>query len=270
MFEKTPIQCEVVLKIECITCSKSSTTSRDKSQMECQTDQSHCMYLLVVYSPYRFNCETICFFTNYERALGEKLKLQEKIDAHEIKQKNYWKGRVWYPGPQVEYGNPKAEVVQVTCKSVGKVNPLYQDIVKNVEHKKPLASIPSSGRGCWFDYLKKQKIVYDNKKGAIVESVPHHHEDTSKQKETKATQTMPTTMWIVIDFFMDEHYEKSQIVGLFADPQEAHDVQGKVLASYGMDDLVLSTYSDDHFVELCGLGFEDSIDPEEPNHRWSK
>jgi hypothetical protein len=188
----------------------------------------------------------VCWFTNYERAISEKAKLQEKIDLYQVKQKEYWKGRVWYPEPLPEYGNPLAEVVTIRYDDIDKVNPKYLDIIEKFNIKTPLNALPSTGYRCWFDFLKEQKQVFD--------------------KTTSSEKKFPP-MYLVVDFCLGGDYVNSKIIGLFADPETAYNVQSKVLASYGMD-IEFGTYDDKHYVPLYGYTNNNSIDPDEPDYKW--
>ena len=215
--------------------------------MDVEIDISKDLYLLIVFAPYVRPCETVCFFSNYERAITEKVKLQEKIDIYQAKEKEYWKGRVWYPEPPPNYGNPIAEVVTIRYEDIDKVHPKYQDTIKNFEVKTPLNATPSTGSGCWFDFLKQQKKVFD---------------DDMKQTPTKLLR-----MCLVIDFCLNEEYVNSKIIGLFTDPEAAYNVQSKVLSAYGMD-ILFGTYDDKHYVPLYGYINNNCIDPDEPYYKW--
>jgi hypothetical protein len=234
---------------------------------QCQTVQTEQrdLYLMIVYSPYVSYAETVCFFTDYERALDEQTKLQVKIDAYQQKEKEYWKGRVWFPEPPPVYGNPTVEIVKLVYADIDKVNPKYADVVQNVKNNKSLDSCPSTGTGCWFDFLKDQKKVFDDKVGTVVETEPSDNDDNVA---TKGIQTMFPAFYLVIDYILEDHYRKSQVVGIFSDPQLAHSVQGKVLASYGMD-IVFSTIGDEHYVSLNAFMSDKCFDPETPYYKWS-
>lgn len=231
----------------------------------CQTVQTD-LYLMVVYSPYLSYAETVCFFSDYERALDEQAKLQVKVDAYQQKEKEYWKGRVWYPEPPPVYGNPTVEIVKLAYADIDKVNPLYVDTVANVKTNKSLDSCPTTGRGCWFDFLKDQKKAVDDKVGAVVETEPPS--DNDDNVATKGTQTMYPAIYLVIDFILQENYRESQVVGVFSDPQLAHSVQGKVLASYGMD-IEWSTIGEEHYVALYAYINDKCFDPETPYYARS-
>lgn len=238
------------------------------NNMACQTDiNSDCLYHMVVFSHNYVYCENITFFTRYERAMKEKVKLQEKIDTYQTKEKEYWKGRVHYPEcePQAEYNNPMVEIIKVMYRDFDKVSQEYIDAFEKHISKNHLMSISSSGKGCWFDYLKSAKKGYDNKSGAIVENV---EDITFSNQNNKVTQTMFPAMYVVTDFYLGQEYYKSRIIGIFSDPQVAHDVQGRILASYGMDQM-FSCINDKHHVELCAFVNNDCIDPDEPKYRWS-
>jgi hypothetical protein len=213
--------------------------------------QSDNLYLLIVFSPYLTYCESVCFFTNYERAITEKAKLQEKIELYQAKQKEYWKGRVWYPEPLPVYGNPLAEVVTIRYEDLDKVNPKYLDTIKEFNIKTPLNTLPSTGYSCWFDFLKEQKKVFDE----------------SVSNDMLQTKRRFPPMYLVVDFCLESDYVNSRIIGLFADPETAYNVQSKVLASYGMD-VVFSTYDDKHYVPLYGYTDGTIIDSDEPYYRY--
>jgi hypothetical protein len=214
--------------------------------MDVQIDISQDLYLLIVFAPSVTYCETGSFFTNYERAITEKLKLQEKIDLYQAKEKEYWKGRVFYPEPPPEYGNPIAEVVTIRYEDIDKVNPKYQHINEKFNIKTPLNTTPTTGHRCWFDFLKEQKQVFDEK----------------SERFSKFPR-----LFLVIDYCFGGDYVNSKIVGLFTDPEIAYNVQSKVLASYGMD-VVFGTYDDKHYVPLYGYVDDKCIDPDEPYYRW--
>ncbi len=226
--------------------------------MDTQTDNGDCLYLLTVYSHCVSYADSVCFFTDYERAVSVKTELQEKIDARMIEQKEYWKDRCWVNPEYVkEYGNPLAVVVKVPYSEFDKVTQEYKDVVINTTNPRPLKELPSSGPGCWFDFLKSGKKEYDEKTGALCESVDAHNADT----KTKGTQTKSHVLYVVTDFYMDENYSNSKVVGVFTDPELAQDAQAKVGASYGLD-VVYGTWDDKHFVELVGLDYK-YIDPKE-------
>lgn len=209
------------------------------------------LYLLIVFAPYVAYCETVCFFTNIERAITEKVKLQEKIDIYQAKQKEYWKGRVWYPEPPPKYGNPIAEVVTIRYEDIDKVNQKYQGVIENLTIKTPLDMTPSTGSGCWFDFLKEQKKVFN-------ETISNN---------VKQTQTKFPRMYLVIDFCLQGEYVNSKVIGLFTDPETAYNVQSTVLSSYGMD-VVFGTYDDKHYIPLYGYIDDTSIDPDEAYYKW--
>lgn len=210
--------------------------------MDSQIDEG---YLLVVYAPYLCYCEYVCFYTNYEQAIKEKLKLQEKINVYQEIEKEHWKGRVWYPEPKPEYGNPKVEVVSIKYDEFNKVNLSYLDVIKKYNITTPLDKTPSTGTGCWFNFLKDQKQMFD--------------------KQSSKQSFFP--MYLVIDFFLKEEYTNSTIVGFFRDPEMAYNVQSKVLSSYGMD-VVFGTYDEKHYVSLYGCIDDTNINPEEPYYKW--
>lgn len=200
------------------------------------------LYHVAVFGPYATNAENLGFFTSYERAVSEKAKLQEKIDAFELRDKEYWKGRIWSAKPSPEYGNPTVEIVKVMVEDIdtGKVHPDYVDAVAKYENRRPLASLPSSGKGCWFDFLREQKKVFDEGDDGVFRP-----------------------MYVVTDFFLEKDYRKSQVVGVFRDPELAHDVQGKVLAMYSIGVECDTTMNGEHYVGLCAFTKSDEIDPEE-------
>lgn len=226
--------------------------------METQTDNGDCLYLLTVYGHSVTYVDSVCFFTDYERANSIKTQLQEKVDAYLIEQKEYWKDRCWLNPKYVkDYGNPTVVVVKVPYSELDKVTPGYADIMKNCTNPRPLKELPSSGHGCWFDHLKSAKNKYDEKTGALCETFDAHNADT----KTKCTQTRNTTLYVVTDFYIDEDYMNSKIVGVFEDPELAQEAQAKVGKSYGLD-VVHSTWGEKNFVELIGLD-DKNIDPEE-------
>lgn len=233
--------------------------------METQTDNGDCLYLLTVFSCSVCYVDSICFFTNFERANNIKMQLQEKIDAYIVKQKNYWKDRYWVNPKYVkEDGNPTAIVVKVPYSKLDKVTHEYVDIVKNYTNSRPLKDIPSSGTGCWFDYMKTAKKEYDKKTGASCENFDAHNAVT----KTKCTQTRNSTLYVVTDFYIDEDYMNSKVVGVFVDPELAQDAQAKVGKYYGLD-VVHSTWGEKHFIELIGLDGT-NIDPEEVHYHRMK
>lgn len=224
------------------------TTSGDyyiTVKMEHKIDEA---YLLIVFGPYVCYCEYVCLYTDYEQAIIEKVKLQEKIDVYQTNQKDYWKGRVWYPEPKPEYGNPKVEVVTIKYDDFNKVNSLYIDIIDKNNITTPLDKTPSTGFDCWFDFLKDQKKEFD------------------KQSSDTITRTF-YPMYLVIDFFLIEDYANSKVIGCFTDPETAYNVQSKVLASYGMD-IVTETYDDKHYVPLYGCIDDTNFNPEKPYYKW--
>jgi len=228
--------------------------------MDTQTENGDCLYLLTVFSHSVCYADSVCFFTDYERAVTVKTQLQDRIDAHLIEQKEYWKNRCWVNPKYVkDYGNPIAVVVKVSYSELNKVTPEYVELVKNYTNPRPLKEIPSSGPGCWFDYLKSEKKEYDEKTGAVCESFDAHNAET--KNKSKGTQTRFPALYVVTDYFMDENYKNSKLIGVFTDPELAQDAQAKVGMIYGLD-VVYSTYSDKNFVELIGLD-DKSIDPEE-------
>lgn len=228
--------------------------------MESQTNNGDCLYLLTVFSHSLSYADSVCFFTDYQRAVSIKTKLQEKIDSYMIEQKEYWKDRCFVNPEYVkEYGNPTAVVVRIPFDELDQVSRKYADIVKNQVNPRPLKELPSSGPGCWFDYLKSAKKDHDDKAGALCESINNAHKAHTK---TKGTQTRPSTLYVVTDFHMDEDFLNSKIIGVFTDPELAQDAQSKVGASYGMD-VVFSTWSEKHFVELVGL---EDVDPKEVDY----
>lgn len=200
------------------------------------------LYLLIVFSPYICYCESVCFFTNDVCANKEKRKLQKKIDIYQAKEKEYWKERVYYPVSPPQYTNPKAEIVKVKSEDIDRINPLYIDIINNYDIKTPLDKTPSTGKGCWFDFLKNQKKEYGKR-------------------------TTERALYPVIDYFLKEKYLDSQVVGVFTNPETAYNVQSKILTSYGMN-IVYSTYDDKHYVSLYGYIGDKYIDPEEPYYKW--
>lgn len=212
--------------------------------MDIEKETAKDLYFLVVFSPYLAYCESVCFFTNYERAIVEKIKLQEKIDIYQAKQKEYWKGRVWYAEPPPQYDNPKAEVITIKYEDIDTVNPLYIDISETYNTKTALDETPSTGYGCWFDFLKDQK-----------------------KQLSKRTEGSQQALYPVVHYCLREKYLDSQVVGVFTDPETAYNVQSKILLSYGMD-VVFSTYDDKHYVCLYGYIDDKHIDPEEPYYKW--
>ena len=223
--------------------------------METQTDNGDCLYLLTVFSHSVSYADSVCFFTNYDRAINVKTELQEKIDAYMIEQKEYWKGRVWVNPKYVrDYkGHPTAVVLKVPYSELDQVTPEYRDIVEGIDNPRPLKELPSTGRGCWFDFLKSEKKGYDEKIGAICESF---------DALNKGTQTRFPALYVVTDYFINNDYLNSKLVGVFTDPALAQDAQAKVGANYGLD-VVFGTWGDNHFVELAGFADDKQIDPEE-------
>lgn len=212
--------------------------------MDSENNKSKDLHLLIVFSPYLSYCESVCFFTDYERAIVEKSKLQEKIDIYQIKQKEYWKDRVIYTHEFPEYDNPQATVITIKSNDIDVINPLYKDIIENYHITIPLDETPSTGNGCWFDFLKEQKKEFSNRIG-----------------ETNQA------MYLVVDFMLKENFKNSQVVGVFRNPETAYNIQSKVLLSYGMD-VVFSTIDDKHYVSLHGYIDDKAIDPEEPYYKW--
>ena len=223
--------------------------------METQTDNGDCLYLLAVFSHSVSYADSVCFFTDYERAVSVKTRLQEKIDAYMIEQKEYWKDRIWVNPEYVKdyTGNPTATVLKILCSEFDKVTPEYKDIVESIENPRPLKELPSSGRGCWFDFLKSEKQQYDEKSGALCEIFDAHN---------KGTQTRFPALYVVTDYFINNDYLNSKLVGVFTDPALAQDAQAKVGAKYGLD-VVFGTWNENHFVELVGFANDKQIDPEE-------
>lgn len=228
--------------------------------METQTDNGDCLYLLTVYSHCVYYADTVCFFTDYERVVSVKTKLQEKIDAHIIQQKKYWKDRCWVnPNYVRDYGNPIVVVVPVPYSELDEVQPEYRDIVEKYKNERPLKEIPSSGPGCWFDHLKRAKKEYDEKTGALCQLLDDN---------CATTQTRLHELYVVTNFYMDENYSNSKLIGVFNDPEMAQEAQAKVGQSYGLD-VVYGTWNEKNFVELVGIGNE-SIDPEEVQYHRMK
>lgn len=225
--------------------------------METQTCQTDCLFLLTVYSPYVSYADSVCFFTDYERALNVKDRLQEKIEAFITEQQEYWKDRTF---PITKYITPVVVVVKVPYSESDNVQPMYVDIIRKNTNVTPLQNLPSSGPGCWFDFLKSEQRNVDEKSGALCESL----NDTSK-----VTQTMFQALYVVTDYFLGDDFLQSQVVGVFTDPSKAHDVQTKVAKNYGLD-VLYNTYNDEHFIELVGFTDGKKIDPVEVNfHRMN-
>lgn len=228
-----------------------------------QTENGDGLYLLTVYGHSVIYADSVCFFTDYEKALRVQKDLQDKIDIYKKEEKEHWKDRCWVNPKYVskEYGNPTAVVVKVSYDEFDKVRPEYADIIKNQINPRPLKEIPSSGPGCWFDSLKSAKKRYDEKVGALCDSLDGHNAYT----KTKGTQTSPSSLYVVTDYHMDDDYMNSKIIGVFTDPELAQDAQSKVGASYGLD-VVHGTWSEKNFVELIGFDCNESIDPKEINY----
>lgn len=228
--------------------------------MESQTDNGDCLYLITVFSHIVSYADSVCFFTDYERAVRIKTQLQDRIDAYLIEQKEYWKDRCWVNPEYVkEYGNPSVVILTVPYSELDKTTPEYSEIIKNYTNPRSLKDLPSSGPGCWFDYIKSAKKEYDEKAGALCETFDIHNAEA--KITSKGTQTMFPTLYVVTDYIMDENYKNSKLIGVFTDPELAQDAQAKVGMSYGLD-VVYNTWNDKHFVELIGMD-DMSIDPEE-------
>jgi hypothetical protein len=155
--------------------------------MESQTDNGDCFYLLTVFSHSVCYVDSVCFFTDYKRAVSIKTQLQDRIDAYLIEQKEYWKDRCWVNPKYVkEYGNPTVVVLTVPYSELDKATPEYSEIIRNYTNPRSLKDLPSSGPGCWFDYLKSEKKGYDEKTGAVCESFDAHNAEAEiKSKETQ-------------------------------------------------------------------------------------
>ena len=231
--------------------------------METQTDNGDCLYLLAVFSHCVSYADSVCFFTDYEHATSIKTRLQEKIDAYMKAQEEKWKDHYCWVNPKYvrNYtGNPTAVVLKVPYSELDQVTDEYKDIVENTQNPRPLKELPSSGRGCWFDFLKSEKKDFDEKISALCEADNSHNVAT--KVETKGTQTRFPALYAVTDYIMDNDYLNSKLIGVFTDPELAQDAQAKVGASYGLD-VVFGTWNDKHFVELVGFANEKQIDPEE-------
>jgi hypothetical protein len=234
------------------------TTHSAYTRMETQTDQGDCIFLLTVFCPYAYGSESLCFFTDYERALSSKKKLQEVIDAYEKSDKEYSDNSCIRVNPILvkEYGKPIAEVVKVLYSDFDKVTTGYTDIVTRYKNPWPLQDLPSSGRGCWFDFLKSEKKGYEQKQGALCETI---------DQVTKGTQTRFQAMYVVTDFMADDNYLNSQVIGVFTDPELAQDAQAKVAKSYGV--VHYSSFGDKNFVELVGFTSDENINPHTIEYR---
>jgi hypothetical protein len=217
------------------------------TETETQTDNSECIYVLSVFHSFTSYSENLCLFTDYQRALNEQKKLQEKIDAYQKTKDMFQK-----------YKTPIVDVTKVKYCDFDKVHPEYADIVEKYEIKQPLMSIPSSGQGCWYEFLQNKTKDYEKRIGTLIEDV---NDDITNNKKTKALQTRFQEMYIVTDFYGLKDISQSKIIGIFTNPRIAHEVQTKVLDSYAMD-VYFTTYNEDHLVELQGFTNNDVIDPE--------
>lgn len=250
--------------------------------METQTDNGDCLYLLTVFSHNVYYADSVCFFTNYERAVNVKERLQEKIDARMKVLKESRKEQYCWVIPEYARnytGNPTAVVLKVPYSELDQPMPEYKDIVENTKNPRPLKEFTSSGLCCWFDFLTLEKKAYDEKIGALCETSDAHNAEAKIQ--STGTQTRFPSLFVVTDFFIDENYLNSKLIGVFTDPELAQDAQAKVGASYGLDvvfrtwndkhcvelvPFVVDTYRDKQFVELVGLVDDKKIDPEEVNY----
>ncbi len=193
-------------------------------------------HVLSVFHPNTIFSDTVCIFTDHSRATKEKNVLQDAIDA------------TWAKAAR-DAPNPIVDLTSFDKDDMDKIHPNYLDRVENQLLKNPLASIPSSGQGCWFDYLKSEE--------------KHYHETTEH-----------TDMYVVTDFLNmcpDDkfHHKDSQVVGVFRNPAKAYEVQQKILQGYKVIDTCWpSSFTQYHFVELQGFVGGKGVDPQVVEYRY--
>lgn len=227
--------------------------------MEVQTTNSDCVYVLSVFHPLVTFAETVAIFTNYERAIHEQRQLQEALNE-------YWKRLEANEGvtyisfiKRPKYNAPIADVTKVAYSDFDKMNPKY--VEKEEELLQSFNNMPYTGRGCWFDYLKKKQIDCDERNGDIIETYENN----------KGVQTRFPEMYVVTHFHGGNDANKSELIGIYTNPKLAHNVQASVLHNNGRDVLFSTFYPTiehgierESFVEL--VAFE-HIDPKTVTYR---
>lgn len=190
------------------------------------------IHILSVFHPCTIYAANVCVFTDANRAQREQESLQVIIDD------------ICSQRQVQESDKPIANLTSLQRRDFDKVHPDCLYMVSNEHHKHPLASIESSGPGCWFGWLNAQEKNGTN------------------------------GMYVVTDFFGKDANGKcvhtnSRVIGVFTNPTTAHEIQGKVLQSYGMDSLY-NTYDKHHLVELQGFIGTKQLDPEVVEYRYLK
>lgn len=203
-----------------------------------QTDTQE-IHILYITRPVIYGSDIVGLFSDYEKAINAK----DEIVQHFI-----------CKGDHIGY---MIYIQTVGYTDFDKVHDNYSKIIKDFKFKSNFEDHKPSSEGLWNGWLALKMKEYNNKANSSVDIV---------EENCKATQSAYTGIYIVGDFHSKE-MSKSDIVGVFTNPQLAQQAQESVLLSYCLS--LDNTYDDKHLVDLVGFPDIADIDKEVVKYRYA-